>query len=1511
MRNHAFKLQLLILTVVVLFTGREAQAIDNGACCVQSTSRLESLMNPAKGSDEDFFSYSAGAPNVMLIIDTSASMQDWPSNWPTAKGCYTSGASGHGAYAGYVPTVNYPAMYTGFTSQTIPTEHNNWFNRDRHYKFSRTSSGLGTDFANSGTPNQPSGWPRNGLSDSAACTAFNGSLSAGDQTLCQTCLANNGYYLHSDGQVVADGNFLNYYGPRDFAAVSALSHLVFQIREVRMSVMTLTNYGGGSTNDCYNGVSGQNNCGCIMEPIGPTCDKAFPLDKSAVQNNRNSILNKLAKSGTWGGCGTPLADLEYAAGYYMKSTSPDGFTALSGHSTYGNFDESGGPNGKRVCSACGFNAIILISDGEPTGENASLIPTGMRTPAVSCTGAYCGSYLNEVAQWLWTNDIRGDYGNTQKVATYTVGISLGTDATTLLQTTATAGGGKYYPADKASELEAAVLTIFQDILSRNTSFASAAVSTVQTASSTLPAILPRMLPKPNRPWEGRLWRFDQYNEFVEDFDLNGDSDKEDVFIVENAGGPPGPTNIVVESNDGTFVKTGTSVPATEFWEANKKLVTDLGSNVANRKVWTVLDTHNPTGSGGDGAFTSHDTVTRVKLGTEAEDLVFAEYMGLRGNTTACPSGSGLGLMLTKFGISLAQLQTATGFTLPGTPAAKDYDRLCTRMVILWLLGGDLYDEDGDGTISEARPVVMGDIFHSSPLMVEPPIDPFLCDLGLSNQCVRTLYSQLLGVNATQLDNYSPTVCSASSTKNAYETYAYEQRLRQKLVMVGANDGMVHAFVGGVATDGCTGGVPTPTYDRGTGAEAWAFIPPDQLPKVADSILDHQYMIDGDVMVRDIWADGSGATGADGRKQKDEFHTLAVVAEGRGGKHYFALEIKYDSAGVPQTPAFRWMFPQPCSEESATFGRTFMSLSPKPPPIGPVMLDSSTISGAPTGVNRYGLDTQERWMVMVSGGWSPSLEKGRGIYMLDAWHGAINGRRDNLWWKFEFDEGASGFQAPARDLTMSVAAPIAMVDFGTNDTPKQDGFFDTATFGDTQGQLWMARFSQPLRYSSSTKELTNVAVARAFEMDRDGVPAGASGTTLPDGGTEPADPNAKLASNKWPFFHLPSVAIEPGVNKMRVFAGTGNRYAVLEGGAGSCRFDNPQACSKNKCSEFKTVSKYEDGIVKLDKVETHWKSRRFEHGKLDETIKKAPTASLVNADFCGSTGGTRVVAENQEYKIGTCDLTSGTDPNPGQVNEIKYECGLDSSGNSFLCTRQSVDRTGGLDDLLDPTLVDNSGLGRNRFVGIWAYGAGRNFVELADGGTTPSQFDGDRLSDRTSGNANSGDLIDVTQTSCTQTSCDGGAPLSAYGWFVDYSALDTKTATGSAVLASCVLWSDISPTGGDGGACATSATPLSQVYQADYITGQPNCAYGFLDGGVYVRTQARTVVAPPPEPASVVQISKTGEVRYSAMIVEPGKDQATTVNVSGAQDPLQFVYQLPLSRSLHDCRHADGGCVAVP
>jgi type IV pilus assembly protein PilY1 len=76
------------------------------------------------------------------------------------------------------------------------------------------------------------------------------------------------------------------------------------------------------------------------------------------------------------------------------------------------------------------------------------------------------------------------------------------------------------------------------------------------------------------------------------------------------------------------------------------------------------------------------------------------------------------------------------------------------------------------------------------------------------------------------------------------------------IYVGANDGMLHAF------------------DGDTGNELWAFIPPDQLPRLQKLLDDvHDYFVDGTVSVIER-----------------ENSTLLMFGERRGGAYYHALDI---------------------------------------------------------------------------------------------------------------------------------------------------------------------------------------------------------------------------------------------------------------------------------------------------------------------------------------------------------------------------------------------------------------------------------------------------------------------------------------------------------------------------------------------------------------------------------------------------------------------------------------------
>ncbi|MBZ4414922.1 PilC/PilY family type IV pilus protein [Myxococcus sp. RHSTA-1-4] len=1480
--------------LVVLLAAPRAHALDAAACTLQSTSRLDAMLNPARGSDERFFTNPSGPPNILIILDTSGSMAWWPMAWSNNDShSYDEDASGAdpGCRQGninalnYDPNVTYPRLWLSLTNQNSP-----WFDPAKFYRFDGYGSGTQVSFGMNNNPVRFDLDPPGTIittSESAACTNLVGTNAsdAAARAACQSCLQRKGYFQWKADRRVAAGNFLNFYSPRGHSAVNVITQVIRDSAKTRFGIMTFS-AGSGATGT----VKWDGEDVVRFAPFGPACSDAN--DAAARNTHRDNLLVKM-KSGLRFNTGTPLTQVLWGSSYYFRASTAadDPFPGWFGASYLSDpdFNDEASPGRASACFTCSFNSMILLTDGEPNepGDSDSQIPQAVRdlnVPCDNCAAAGQGeesggdeSHIHRIAKWMWTHDMRPELTGTQGVATYTVGFALtNTPALNLLRTTAEVGGGRFFAATNSSQLKTALQSIVDDVQSRNIAFAAAAISSFQTGSSTLSALMPRLSPAATgSAWRGDLWRFNQFNEFVQNSDKNGDGDVADIFVVDQDN------DIVVEDSTGNFVKDGTATPARQFWEARRALLTRA---LNTRKIYTVTD------SSADGRLGAADDVIEF---TVANRHLLKDYLGVVG-TPACPKLESLaplavdpGSLLT--GLKLTPLQAATAMGMPA-PAWVDLvtgqqwlDDLCLRTLIQYVRGQDLADEDGNGNRTEVRRSVLGDIFHSSPVLVDPPMDKFLCNLGMSTQCARTLYSDTLGVTPTPLAREDIVRCGHNVNVDAYEAYLHRFRKRDKLVLVGANDGMVHAFRDSTATETCTGGLPFITYTPSTGEEEWAFIPPDLLSRLHELASGHQYFVDGDIMVRDIWADGSGGTAADEKKQSTEYKTLAVVSEGRGGVHYLALELEADeTSGRFLPPKLRWMFPQPDSEEAALFGKTLFSLSPKAPPIGPLLVKAPPAATDP--VSRYGVDTQERWMVALSGGWSPGMEKGRGVYLVDAWNPEVNGRGDNLWWKFEYNPNATEENdRPARHLTHSVAAPVALVDYSVAGAVKQDGFFDTAVFGDMRGQLWVARMSVPGEVDSTTKLIKNWGAARAFQMDRDASSSAGVGQAV---------------SRTWPFYYVPSIGIQPNSGALRALIGTGDRYALLDDKAGICRFDNPQACAKYGCGEVEVDYRVDRVGRNVTLARQYWKP-----GEIFQT-QLTTTPSTQTA--CGNPGDTVVTAEFERYDVKSCP---GAPQDYTKLSAARVECGQDAAGN-FRCLNVSTTASNFAD--LELTR-DESTLGKNRFFGIRVYGGpGQTFEEgratPAPGVKTAREFDDERLTDRTATHPDSGDLVDVTNITCTAPgNCTApGAPANGAGWLVEYSGMDHKTAGGASTVASCALWNVLYPA--TSGTACDSTSAKARFFQGHYLTGLPTCAESLENQ----RFQERAVLAPPPEPATAVMVSSTGKVKYSTVLQEPGKRQATSVDVAELSDVLQNVYELPLSNEQHQCRHVDPArCVASP
>ncbi len=149
-------------------------------------------------------------------------------------------------------------------------------------------------------------------------------------------------------------------------------------------------------------------------------------------------------------------------------------------------------------------------------------------------------------------------------------------------------------------------------------------------------------------------------------------------------------------------------------------------------------------------------------------------------------------------------------------------------IINYIRGADVLDENGDHDTTENRSFILGDVMHSTPLVVR---------------------------------------------------YKYADGTSETYVFFGANDGMLHAV-----RDMSTNSNGNITH---YGEEAWAFIPPDQLHKLKDLVEGdgHTYFVDASPKAFVIDENGDGIL-----DPSDGDRIILICGERKGGRSYFALDI---------------------------------------------------------------------------------------------------------------------------------------------------------------------------------------------------------------------------------------------------------------------------------------------------------------------------------------------------------------------------------------------------------------------------------------------------------------------------------------------------------------------------------------------------------------------------------------------------------------------------------------------
>lgn len=273
----------------------------------------------------------------------------------------------------------------------------------------------------------------------------------------------------------------------------------------------------------------------------------------------------------------------------------------------------------------------------------------------------------------------------------------------------------------------------------------------------------------------------------------------------------------------------------------------LNGRTQPRTLYTVLPS-DPRALGGN------------LIGTQASSLPL-------GGTT--PPGAVTGVSLTSF--SSDNVTPAHLGLSGGTSSERDARR---DRIVEWV----------HGTTPDRTGARMGDIYHSTPVAVSPPL------LDIDDESYNRFRRR-------------PEVAN-----------------RPTIVYVGTNDGVLHAFVAEDWENPDTG-------DRlEAGHELWGFIPPILVPKLEAATNAHQIMLDGTPVVRDVFyrrlpTDPPSA---------DSYRTILVMGFRAGAPGYFALDVT-----DPFNPAFLWQF---VGDQSSGGSSTPLGLSYGRPGLGQVLVE---------------------------------------------------------------------------------------------------------------------------------------------------------------------------------------------------------------------------------------------------------------------------------------------------------------------------------------------------------------------------------------------------------------------------------------------------------------------------------------------------------------------------------------------------------------------------------------------
>lgn len=645
--------------------------------------------------------------------------------------------------------------------------------------------------------------------------------------------------------------------------------------------------------------------------------------------------------------------------------------------------------------ACQKNFVVIITDGEPTrddfdanGNNTdrgfnsfgSLVgdfnPDGeTETGVLPSEGT---AYLDDIARFMQQTDFRPDLpahaGLEQVIDVYTVGFTTSPTANTILQKTADEGNGQFYFSTDPDKLAADLIAAISDIIQKSQAFTAATVPATRTSFG---GKFYNSLFIPSRVdgyWEGHLrsWTINAAGEIL---DRNG------VCALND----PVPGRCLSGSFKPVCGPTPSPGCVRPFWDAGEVVTasTPAGRNLTASKLVAGTPTRVPFDTA---------NISAADLAVSAADI---------------PS------------------YTFTPHPVPTTAAEL-------RDALVWNVRGCELGSTAGGCVK--RPWMLGDIFHSNPVVIGPP----------------------------------------SSFRNDPDFTAFSQDPnlvhRKRVIAAGANDGFLHVFDAGTWQAAAT----PPAYDAGTGQEIAGFAPWEARQNLKQLPLEKngrtQYYVDGSPSVADVWLypsptavpprDGTGAS---------RWRTVLVGGMRQGGHQFYALDMTDPANGCPagadwsndqNYPCYMWEFPR---EDAAASVKQYMGQTWSDPIITRIKVSVNGNNNGGAGFDRY--------VAIVTGGYDPTGDPndhanyradstaGRGIFVIDLKTGQVLAEK-------KFDPSATANCAtnpgdptcdpsavaydpldPERSMHFALAATPGVYDIDF------DGYADVIYAPDLGGNVW--------------------------------------------------------------------------------------------------------------------------------------------------------------------------------------------------------------------------------------------------------------------------------------------------------------------------------------------------------------------------------------------------------------------------------------------------------------------------